>query len=259
MPSNVSRLILLTLLAASTLHAQQQGGFLGLGGNKDDKPHFAQPLPYKIFHLASISQPADANEIINAIRRVIVSDSVTLLTPQNDLLIIGSPEQLKAAEDLIQTLDKPHPLQLYHLAFTVTETNGSQIAVRHYALQALPGENATLKATRWIQLTPPPTPVNEKGQPLAQPKIEHIELGMTFDVTLSELQGGLRMHSHIANSLLPPDTAPAGTEPPIVEENELDTTTLLRFNKPILLGVIDPPNTNKHIEIQVTADQPNTP
>jgi hypothetical protein len=129
----------LALLLPGLTHAQQ-----GLFSKSDNKPHFSTPLPYRIFHLTSMTEQSDANEVLAAVRRVIDSDSVTLMGIQNDLLVIGSPEQIAAAADVIAALDKPRPL--YHLSFTVTETEGDKRSIRHYSLYATGGQSIQVHA-----------------------------------------------------------------------------------------------------------------
>ena len=245
----LNRTTLALSLLLPTLASAQQGLF----SHTDNKPHFSTPLPYRIFHLTSMTKQEDANEVLAAVRRVIDSDSVTLMGIQNDLLVIGSPEQLSAAADVITSFDKPRPL--YHLTFTVTETDGAKRSIRHYALYATGGQPTTLKAMRWLPMAPPPSVPNEKGDKLIQPKAEPIEVGMNFDILLDEYANGVRLQSKITDTSLPADTPPAGTTNPIIEENELTNVSLLQWGKPITLGVIDPPNTTTHIEIQVQADQ----
>ena len=134
------------LLAILPLGAQQ-----GLFSHKDDKPKFSTPLPYEIIHLTNATEQASANEIVTAVRHVIDSDGVTLLGTQNDLLVVGSPEQLTAATTLVKLLDQPRPPHpLYHLSFTVTETDGPRRSVRLYSLYGIAGQETHLKSTRWI-------------------------------------------------------------------------------------------------------------
>ena len=250
-------LLLLAFTAATAATAQQQGLF----SKKEDKPKFSTPLPYQIFHLTSMTEQNDANEVAAAVRRVIDSDAVTLIGMQNDLMVIGSPEQLTAAAAVIAALDKPRPL--YHLSFVVTEIDGTHRAVRHYSLYATGGRATHLKSGSWIPLAPPPAPPAPPAEKADKPgaeryapaKVEHIETGLYFDVVLDEYTGGVRMQSTIKESSLPTGPLPPGTADPIIEQNEVYNTAILHWGKPILLGVIDPPGTTRHIEIEVTADQ----
>ena len=229
--------------------AQQQGLF---SHDNNNKPKFSAPLPYKIFHLSSMTEQSDANEVLAAVRRVIDSDSVTLMGIQNDLLVIGSPEQLKAAEDVISTLDKPRPL--YHLNFTVTETTAGKTTVRHDSVYTTGGQGTQIKSMRWMPMAPPPPVPDDKGR-LIRAKADPVEVGMLFDLSLDEYAGGVRMRSKVTYTGISTDTPPAGTTNPIIEENEITNTSLLKWNKPIVLGIIDPPNSMTHIEISVQAEQ----
>jgi len=80
-------------------------------------------------------------------------------------------------------------------------------------------------------------------------------VGMNFDATLNEVEGGAVLKSKVEQSSLGTPSTIAGVQEPVVRQTVLDGIAVLTLGKPVLLGSIDVPTTTRRFDIAVVLEQ----
>jgi hypothetical protein len=90
----------------------------------------------------------------------------------------------------------------------------------------------------------------------AQTQFTYLDVGINIDATVSEDANGIELSSKVEQSSVAP--APAkldGVDEPVIRQMVLSNTSLLVPGKAVTLGSLDLPDTTRHIDIEVTAEQ----
>ena len=143
----------------------------------------------------------------------------------------------------------------YRLEFSFSELEGGKaINTRHYSLDVTAGSGNELKiGTRVpVSTTAPQSGVN----PLVNTQFQYMDVGTKIAAYLrrsgDDLQ--LEVNSDISNLDIPPEHAnSANWRPPVVRQISIRGATLLVTDKPILIGSMDDPNSNRQFQLEVTA------
>jgi hypothetical protein len=159
-----------------------------------------------------------------------------------------SPPMTRADKDAQRTIPGP-----YRLTYTLTEMDG----------------NRRIGSQRYVVVLDPDAPnahVNMKARlPMyladsAQYSYEDIGLGM--DASLRQYANGVELFTRLNQTELAGDQdsttphAPSGSAtphrpPPIIRQSQLETTTLMTENRPMILGQLDKPGSTHSLQIQV--------
>ncbi|HTC95960.1 MAG TPA: secretin N-terminal domain-containing protein, partial [Terriglobales bacterium] len=108
----------------------------------------------KTFYLSNVSQPAELQEVVNAVRSLAQIDRVQPLTTKNAVAVRGTPDQVALAEKLIDDLDKAEPEVVVDVAIMQVNRDRSR------KLGITPPDSATV-AIQGLQ--PPATGGNGNG------------------------------------------------------------------------------------------------
>ena len=138
----------------------------------------------------------------------------------------------------------------YRLDFSFYELeDAKKINTRHYTLNLTVGTNDELKIGTRVPVA--------TGRNSADPSFnfQYMDVGTTLWADLRMWSGDLRLevHSDVSNLDLAAEHDRSPGTPPIVRHIQINGTTLLVTGKPILIGSMDDPNSNRQFQLEVTA------
>jgi type II secretory pathway component GspD/PulD (secretin) len=208
-------------------------------------------MQVKVIDLKFVGQQNDANEILVAVRNIAdPSTKVYLLASQNAIVIATYPQAITRIEALIRSLDRPRPT--YRLTFTVTDFDGTtKTSMRHYSLVDASGQRVTMKQGRKVPVV---TGKYDKDSAGSEIQFTYLDVGMNFDVTVNPYAGGLMMKSKIEQSSVGQETSEIGPHEPIVHQTVIEGVASFALGKPLNIGSLEVPDSNKHTEISVVAE-----
>ena len=199
-------------------------------------------------YLTNVSQQNDANEILVALRNILdPSTKVFLVAGQNAIVIYADAEQVAAARKIVAQLVRPK--KSYRLLFTFTELDGTRrVGTQHAAIAVRDGQRATMKQGSKIPVVTGSLTAASTG---TQTQMTYLDVGMNFDVTLTEVAGGGSLKSKIEQSGVAEEKSAVGQQDPIIRQTVIDGVSLLTLDKPLMLGSLDVPGTTRHFDVEV--------
>jgi hypothetical protein len=211
----------------------------------------------RTFYLNNVIQGDQAgNEILNAIRNGLDDSHVSVYLDNYDEAIVvrATPDQLTLAQKIINDLDKPK--KTYRLTYTVTEMDGTRrIGAQHFAMVLIPGQRTTLNESSKVPIA------TGTSYPGVQTQFTYIDVGMTFDATVTELGKGVRLQSKVtqASAAAPEESSPEGkvsvAGQPVRRETSLEGASFLTLGKPMVLGSMDLPGSTRHLEVEALMEE----
>ena len=206
----------------------------------------------KTFHLSSVAQQNDANEILVALRNILCpSVKIFLVASQNAIVLEAPSDQLALAGKLITELDRPR--KAYRLNYTLTEIDGGKRVgtPQHFAVVVVAGQRTTLKQGTKVPVI---TGSFDPGNAAVQTQATYIDVGMNFDDTLEEIGSGVKLRSKVEQSSVAEEKPMLGAQEPVIRQTVLDGTLFLTPGKPLVLGSLDMPGSTRHLEVEVVAE-----
>jgi type II secretory pathway component GspD/PulD (secretin) len=208
--------------------------------------------PPRTFYLNNAVQQADANEDVAALRNLLdPCDKIYLVGSQSAILVRAGAENMALAQKLLKDLDLPK--KTYRLTYTVSEVDGGKhVGTQHYAMIVASGQNTKLKQGSKVPIaTGSYNATATAGDHGMQTQFTYIDVGMTFDVTLTALGDGAILKSDVAQSSVAPESSGVGAQDPILRITELTGEATLAPAKPQMLGSLDIPGTTRRLDIEV--------
>lgn len=137
-------------------------------------------------------------------------------------------------------------VQPYRLDFALNELeDGKRTNSRHYAMNLTSGSADAIKIGTRV-----PVPTSAEGNSTFQYMDVGTDIWANLRETMNDVQ--LEVRSEISNL-----DVSAGREhsnlPPVVRSIKINGTTLLVTGKPMLIGSVDDPNSNRQFQLEVTA------
>lgn len=249
------------LLAASLLALTLAPA--ALAQSSDTKPASThEPEPdrshnvLKTYFLTNATDQHDSNEILIALRNMLPSDArLYLVNNQSAIVIFAAPTEQALAQKLITEIDRPH--KAYRLTFTLADSeNGKRVGVQHFSIIVAAGQRTTLKQGSKIPVI---TGTYNPGSQSAQNQFQYLDVGMNFDVSLSDSPGGLLLKAHVEDSSVGTPSEYGNTsgplaQEPIVHQTSLEGSSILKVGKPLTLGAVDVAGSTRHLDIEVVAE-----
>jgi hypothetical protein len=155
----------------------------------------------------------------------------------------------KAAAKASASSESAGPVQPYRLDFSFFELeDGKKINTRHFSLDLTAGSGNDVKIGTKV-----PVP---NGGTAAMQKInyDYMDVGTRIWANLGVLGNGdlrLDVRSDVTSLDQSVHDRNPGS-PPIVRQVQINGTTLLVTDKPILIGSMDDPNSNRQFQLEVT-------
>ena len=205
----------------------------------------------RTFYLHNIGQQADANEVIVALRNSLdPTVKITSVSSQNAVVIRGMPDQIEAAQKLLNELDLPK--KNYHLTYTINEMDGGKrIGSQHFTMALVPGQRTTLKQGSKVPVV---TGTYNPGSSSAQSQMTYLDVGMNFSASVEEFTDGVRLSTKVEQSSIAEEKSGVGEQDPIVRQTVLEGSSILAPGKPLTLGSLDIPGSTRRLEVEVVLE-----
>jgi type II secretory pathway component GspD/PulD (secretin) len=212
----------------------------------------------KTIYLANVTSQNEANEIMVAVRNAADPGvKIYLATSQNAIVVSTYPEEMARIEAVIRSLDRPR--KTYRVTYTFTELDaGKTIGTQHFSMVVADGQHTTVKQGDKIPIATGSysNGTAESNNALGvQTQFTYLDVGMNFDSTITESEGGAFLKTKVEQSSLGQPSMIAGIQEPVVRQTVLEGTSILTLGKPVMLGSIDVPNSTHHFDIAVVLDQ----
>jgi hypothetical protein len=142
------------------------------------------------------------------------------------------------------------------VAYTLIVTEaGKRVEVQHFTMTvSAPTNRGTLKMGEKVPvITGSYGPNPQTGM---QTQFTYLDVGINIDATVAEDSNGIELTSKVEQSSVAPAPAKlADVNEPVIRQMVLTNTSLLVPGKPVTLGSLDIPDSTRHVEIDVTAEQ----
>jgi type II secretory pathway component GspD/PulD (secretin) len=237
----------LLLLAPFTSHANAQSSAAKLA---DVTAANEKPSTYKTFYLSNLVRQQDANEIQTDLRNMLPMAKLFYVPSQSAISIRGSAEDIALAQKILADLDRTR--KTYRLTYTITETDSGQPSGKqHVSLIVASGGNTDFKQGSKVPLV---IGVDTQGQQSPRSDVQYMDIGLEIEATLNGYADGVHLRSRIAQSSVADEKSGIGTQDPIFHQTTLDSTATLVPGKPLILGSLDIPGTNRHQQVEVLSE-----
>lgn len=153
-----------------------------------------------------------------------------------------------SATDEKQASSQTRPIRPYRLDFSLVELqNGKRTNTRHYSLNLTAGSGDEIKiGTRVPVRSESFTNVNT---PVTQ--FQYLDVGTNIWAFLRQVGDELQLE--VRGDVSDLDKTPNNDLGPIVRQMKISGTTLLVTGKPIVIGSMDDPNSDREFQLEVTA------
>jgi type II secretory pathway component GspD/PulD (secretin) len=240
---------MLLLLApfATHVYAQSQTAKLADLTSANEKP---AALTYKTFYLSNLTGPNDANDIQTDLRNMIPMAKLFYVPSQSAISVRGSAEDIALAQKILADLDRTR--KVYRLSYTITETGDGQPAGRqHVVLLVASGGKSDVKQGSKVPIVIGIDPQANEPQ---HSNVQYQDIGLEIEATLDNYAEGARLRTRIAQSSVADEKSGLGAQDPVFRQTTLDGTATLVPGKPLILGSLDLPGTNRHQQVEVVAE-----
>ena len=240
---------MLLLLApfATQAHAQSQTAKLADLTSANENP---AALTYKTFYLSNLTAPHDANDIQSDLRNMLPTAKLYYVPAQSAISIRGSAEDIALAQKILTDLDRTR--QVYRLTYTITETdNGQPGGKQHVALVVVSGGKSDVKQGSKVPILIGVDPQSKDPQ---RSNVQYQDIGLEIEATLDSYAEGARLRTRIAQSSVADEKSGIGIQDPVFRQTMLDGTAILVPGKPVILGSLDLPGTNRRQQVEVVAE-----
>lgn len=208
----------------------------------DDYERWKATSVDRVYRLKFQQSAQDQNEILTAMRNMLEPFTKIFLAPSTNMIVVHAPqEEQERVAKLLVALDQPH--SRYRLTYTLTELDGThKIGVQHFSMVLLSGQRSQMKQGSRLPV--------KAG--LAQ--FTYLDVGMNFDATLVEVQGGGVLKSKVEQTSIAPDSTTPTDPNPVLRQTQLEGTTSLVLNKPQAIGSLDVPSSTHRFDIEVVME-----
>ena len=155
----------------------------------------------------------------------------------------------EAAKDTSSSPEKNKPAQSYRLDFSFNEiADGKIVNTRHYSMNLIAGTPNEIKIGTRV-------PVSSGSTSNMGPSVQYqyLDVGTSLWSQLREHADELTLAVRAEVSNLDVATGDHGGAmlPPVVRQIKIDGETLLIVGKPIVIGVVDDPNSKRQFQLEV--------
>jgi type II secretory pathway component GspD/PulD (secretin) len=239
---------ILLLLAPPASHAYAQSSPAKLADltSANEKPAFT----YKTFYLSNLIRQQDAEEIQTDLRNMRPAAKLYYVPSQSAISIRGSVEDIALAQKILADLDRTR--KIYRLTYTVTETDGGQPSGKqHVTLLVASGGKTEVKQGSKVPIV---TGIYPQGEQSQHSDVQYQDIGLEIEATVDSYADGVRLRTRIAQSSVADEKSGIGVQDPVFHQTTLDGTATLVSGKPLILGSLDIPGTNRHQQVEVVSE-----
>ena len=237
----------LTVPFATHAYAQSETAKLADITSANQQP---PSLTYKTFYLTNLVRPQDADDIQTDLRNMIPSAKLFYVPSQSAISIRGSSDDIALAQKILSDLD--HARKAYRLTYTIAETdNGQPSGKKRVMLVVSYGGKSDVKQGSKVPIVVGLYPQTNEAQ---QSNVQYQDIGLEIEATLDGYADGVRLRSRIAESSVADEKSSIGVQDPVFRQTTLDGTANLVPGKPLIVGSLDLPGTNRHQQVEVLAE-----
>jgi type II secretory pathway component GspD/PulD (secretin) len=169
---------------------------------------------------------------------------------QSAISIRGSAEDIALAQKILADLDRTH--KIYRLTYTVTETDSGQPSGgQHVTLIVASGGKTEVKQGSKVPIV---TGIYPQGEQSQHSDVQYQDIGLEIEATVDSYADGVRLRTRIAQSSVADEKSGIGVQDPVFHQTFLDGTATLVPGKPLILGSLDIPGTNRHQQVEVVSE-----
>ncbi|HZD45275.1 MAG TPA: hypothetical protein VE109_04285, partial [Acidobacteriaceae bacterium] len=169
---------------------------------------------------------------------------------QSAISIRGSAEDIALAQKILTDLDRTR--KIYRLTYTITETDGGQPSGKqHVTLLVASGGRTDVKQGSKVPIV---TGIYPQGPQPQHSDVQYQDVGLEIEATLNGYADGVHLRSKIAQSNVSDEKSGIGVQDPVFRQTALEGTATLVPGKPLILGSLDIPGTNRHQQVEVVSE-----
>lgn len=207
------------------------------------------------FYMRNSTQQADANEIVTALRNVLMPEDKVYLVASKDAIVMMAPvAELVLARKLLNDLDLTKAS--YRLTYTVTEMDGSkQVSSQQFSALAVAGQSTVIKQGSKVPIATGSYSGGDHPQASAvQTQFTYIDTGMNFSSVLTPAGNGAELKASIERSSVAPEVSGVGPQDPIIVNSNLSGIFELSPGKAVRIGSLDIAGTTRRLDIDATLE-----
>lgn len=231
-------LAIATMLLATSARAQD--------ADAKTAPAKQEPEEVRTVFLKNITEQHDLNDITTDLRNVLNRAKIYGVASQNAITIRATAEDMLEAQKLIADIDRPK--KVYHVTFTVTESDaGKKTSVQHYSM-VVTGENKS-----YVKLgnrVPIVTGAVDKDNSSPMTQVQYLDVGINIEGSVS----GVALHTKVEQSSFADEKSNVGIQDPVIKQITLEGTSTFVPGKAVALGSIDIPGTTRHQDVEFVAE-----
>ena len=164
------------------------------------------------------------------------------MTLWSGLLLLQAQEENKpASEDSKAKAERPEKsVRAYRVDFSVNELEaGKKVNSRNYSMNLTSGERNELKIVTRVPVAS------------SQNTFQYMDVGTSINCMLQDRgdELALYVHSDFSNLSTPGEQH---SSQPIVRQININGSTLASLGKPIVIGSVDDPNSNREFQLEAT-------
>lgn len=212
-----------------------------------------EPQVVRTFYFPNIWTPTDLQDIVNALRTIIEVKRIQQLPTFQSITIRATPEQMAAAEKLIDDLNRSKSKTggQYKLEFRITEAGEEQKNnARVFELLVEPHELGKLRIG-------PRIPIETKDH-----EKTYMEAGKNFDCQIrlqNEHSVGLRLTVEFTDAGRDEHGAPQiAHDEPVLQQLKIDTSVTLELGVPTIVTGFQDPISKHSFQVEATAIRTKT-
>jgi type II secretory pathway component GspD/PulD (secretin) len=234
-------LTLLLMLGARSVSAQAQTAEPGLAESK------ANAENYQTLHLTSLTQQSDASDIVADLRNMLPKAKLFYVSSQNAVSIRGTQDDIQLAQKILSDIDKAK--KIYHLTYTITETNGGKnVGTQHFTLVVASGGKTAFRQGSRVPIV---TGTVNEGTPTPNNQVQYVDVGLNIDAALDGDSDQLKLRSKVEQTSIAAEKSGMGAQDPVILQTSLEGLSTVMQDKPLSLGSLDIPESMRHLEISV--------
>jgi Bacterial type II and III secretion system protein len=173
------------------------------------------------------------------------------------LLLMGMSPAMSAQETKVDSSKSDSSKDsgpTYRLIYTLTEIDGTKrVGVQRFSTTVTPTERATVKVGSKVPII---TGAYDAGSSKANTQFTYIDVGVNIDARLSPFANGMLLTTKVERLSVADasteDLKPiAGFHEPVIRQAQLQNTALLQLGKSVMLGSLDTPGSERHVDVEV--------
>jgi hypothetical protein len=211
------------------------------------KRHEIEQQVIKTFYFPNLSSPSDLQDVVNSLRTLLEIQRVQQVPTFQSILVRGTPEQLAAAEKLVDDLNRSKEKigGEYRLEVKISENTDGKKTSRTYTLLTEPQQKGKLRIGSKVPIQTSEkaytyTDVGKNIDCVIRSESEHtVSLGLAIEVS------AVATEEHVG--------AGSANSSPVIEGVHLETNVTLQLGAPTIVSNFQDPVTKRDFQIEATA------